>query len=122
MFHTSYLARVKKISNNTIPVFVCRYMPISMSGSSHIHCPMLSPDGELLRAYKNNDIDIGTLKNKYEGYLNNNKEKIICLVNSLIDEHINICFVCYEKDVSMCHREVLAKFLTENGFEYGGEI
>lgn len=123
MFFTSYLARVKKVNNGITPVLICRYVPVSMTKSNEcVHIPILAPTPTLLKNYKSNRINIDLLKNEYMGYLNNNRESIICLVNSLISKHKKVCFICYEKDISVCHRETLAKFLCDNGFSYGGEI
>lgn len=43
-------------------------------------------------------------------------------VKRFVEKFDGCVMVCWEKDVCVCHRGVLGRWLVYNGYEYGGEL
>lgn len=123
IFKTSYLAGIKHLEDDYKIIFICRYLPpsVNLEILDAVHIPELAPMTPTLRSYKSGAIGICRLKDIYRVYLNDNKDRIINLVNSKILDN-KICFVCLEKDIETCHRKELAEFLIANDYIYEGEL
>ncbi|MEG1353681.1 MAG: DUF488 family protein [Malacoplasma sp.] len=79
----------------------------------------MAPTYKILMSYKeNNDIE-SYIKNYNENILNNLsvKDVLYDLIGILHVENINICLMCYEKPSKFCHRQLVSKWLNDNGIE-----
>ena len=64
-----------------------------------------------LRDYLIHNKDYSSFFTKYKDYISEYKDSLDDLVELGTKE--KICLLCFEKDVSQCHRKVIADYLTE---------
>jgi uncharacterized protein YeaO (DUF488 family) len=110
---TGYFAQGKKYeAQGYMVVGITRFPPKWFNGLNLI---ALSPSVGALNAYKDGSITWDEFVRIYEGYLNDSKETIKTVLDTLNKlETNNIVLCCFEKDSTICHRSILAKFLNTN--------
>lgn len=115
--YTSYFGNARNFPARTVPIGITRYKPAYWDG---INIEDLAPSTNLLKKYKNKEIDefifeilyIEELKER--GY--DNPEKLKRVFQNLTSLY-NVVLCCYEKPGEFCHRHVLAKWLGEDIIE-----
>lgn len=118
MIYTSYFAKIRKFSNNIIPVSIARFQPKWLD-KNIIICNELAPSIKCLTDYKETNNQDEYIKTYIEDILSKyNAHDIIKLLESKTgikdivnnpNTHIALC--CYEKPTDFCHRHLLADFL-----------
>lgn len=129
MLYTSYFANLKKLPPNTIPISICAKVPDWYKG---IQYKKLIPKYEFFMVWKrthDNDYYIEHFNN--EVLSNISPRKVMSDLLSLLPKEIkeryqipiwnnpdvHIVLICYEKPSDFCHRHLVAKWLTDNGFK-----
>ena len=118
--YTSYFARLNKLPSGIVPVSICAKPPKFYNGLEY---KKLAPSYKLLMEYKRNS-DAGLYSERF-------KEEILAsldpmgVVNDLsmlvgnfesTPYKQKICLVCFENPSDFCHRQIVAEWLTENGY------
>jgi len=116
MIYTSYFAKLRKMPKDVTPICIARKLPPKVD---MLCCPKLYPTSQMLYHYKEN--------NGYteEHYIRDYDEYVLNLIEpqATVDYLLNmaktedIVLVCYEKTGSFCHRNLVTKWLNDNGIE-----
>lgn len=117
--YTTYLAKIKKIPSTCKTVLIMRFPPFIPDDSDVFHAIDLSPSGKLLMEYKENH-DFESFKDKLWNEWNNNPKSLELLkqAEEALDLYNDICFVCCEKDLNICHRKILGEYFEFLGYEW----
>lgn len=118
MIYTSYFAKLKSLPDNIIPISICIKAPDWYTGLQY---KKLAPKYDFFMEWKrthNNDYYIKCFKEQVTDKLNVLfvMRDLIDLSNCISDEE-SICLICYEKPTDFCHRHLVAKWFTDNGFK-----
>lgn len=118
MIYTSYFAKLKSLPDNIIPISICIKAPDWYTGLQY---KKLAPKYDFFMEWKrthNNDYYIKCFKEQVTDKLNVLfvMRDLIDLSNCINDEE-SICLICYEKPTDFCHRHLVAKWFTDNGFK-----
>lgn len=119
MIYTTYLAKLNKIPEESYKIIIARYLPRSFDINKYhktYHCSELSPSAELLRKYKEKEIEWSEFERLYTEEITNNDEVMKIIENMIeVSERIgrDIYLICYEKDNNECHRSLLSKYIRE---------
>lgn len=116
--YTTYLSKMKELPEGIVKAIIMRMPPISIQNiTGTIHVPQLAPKTEVLKAYKaNNDFETFTEKFNNQMYTDpETMEYITMLMEAL--EHNDVAIICCEKDANICHRSLIAKYLTSLGYK-----
>lgn len=112
--YTSYFANWRNFPEGSIKIAVTRYLPEYWGDG--LSLPQLAPSEELLRQYKNKQIDEFVFKVKYLSELD---DRLLTpqyvrdiLISAANGRDIILC--CYEKPDDFCHRHILAKWLGDD--------
>lgn len=122
MLYTTYFANIDKVPNDCINLAVTRFPPkwINQGDSPHIAIVKeLSPSKELLLQYKEDD-NWEEYIGSFNAEMINRKDMVAMLqtVKDLLDKGKSVCFTCYEKDYSRCHRSLLGRYFQDKGYEW----
>ena len=116
MIYTTYFAQLRNLPENIIPISICGKAPDWYKG---IQYKKLAPKYDFFMEWKKNHDNDYYIKCFNEQVLNklNVDDVIYDLVGVLdVNEDVDIALVCYEKPSDFCHRHLVAKWLTENGY------
>ena len=116
MIYTSYFAKLRKLPDNIIPISICGKAPDWYKGLQY---KKLAPKYDFFMEWKknhDNDYYIKCFKEQVTDKLD--ADNIIDDIGFLTgyDQTKNICLICYEKPTDFCHRHLVAKWLSENGY------
>jgi uncharacterized protein YeaO (DUF488 family) len=115
MIYTSYFAKINQLPTNAICISISRHAPKGYNGLEYKE---LAPSWEILRDYKVNN----NRKEYTDEFLKKLKtmdpQKLINDLYALIggNQDKDIVLVCYEKPENFCHRQIIAEWLTRNGY------
>lgn len=116
--YTTYLSKMKNLPEGIVKAIIMRMPPISIQDiPGTVHIPQLSPKIDVLKAYKvNNDFEEFTEKFNEQMYTDpETMEYLNLLMEGL--EHNEVAIICCEKDPNVCHRSLIAKYLTSLGYQ-----
>ena len=116
--YTTYLSKMKNLPEGIVKAIIMRMPPISIQDiPGTVHIPQLSPKIDVLKAYKvNNDFEEFTEKFNEQMYTDpETMEYLNLLMEGL--EHNEVAIICCEKDPNVCHRSLIAKYLTSLGYK-----
>jgi len=117
MIHTSYYANIpaiKKELNSKEKLVSISLYPPSYLKSQISHAPELAPSKKLLADYKNGLVN----DEQYtEIYINETLSKLNPA--EIFKKYDGKVFLCFEKTGDFCHRNIVSKWLRDNGFESG---
>lgn len=121
MIYTSYFASpFLRDNNDIIAISIARVTPKWFSGPSLLE---VAPPYSLVKMYKDNINEIGIQDYYRSVYTSEVLNRIdvhrLKQYFSFFTKDIVLC--CYEKTGDFCHRLLLGKWLSDNGFDYGGE-
>lgn len=128
ILYTTYFAKLNQldIKPDAKVLIISRYVKSEMMEAfirdfGAVHTPVLAPSGELLKSYKDEDIDWSDYVWQYlrEICLNATAHKYIERIKSLLDNGIDVYLICYEnlsKENSHCHRTILANIISSFGY------
>lgn len=127
MLYTSYLSNLDKLPENSIKLIVTRYSPkdLNILKYNKLHVVSeLSPSKELLNEYNNSEKSINdwnVFKEKFNVEIHNRSDiqYNICKIKKALSRGIDVCLICYEKNYNMCHRKLLAEYISQSsGYEW----
>lgn len=117
--YTTYFAKLKKINfeNPTAIAIIMRMPPIAfLNFEGAIHTPELSPSKDVLLGYKR-DNDFSKFTELFNEQLETDEDmkKFINFIIECLDakDGNDICLVCCEKDRDVCHRTLLANYISK---------
>lgn len=118
--YTSYFARLNKLPSGIVPVSICVKPPKFYNGLEY---KKLAPGYKLLMDYKR-DSDVGLYSERFKETIlasldpDEVANDLLMLVGHFKDTHYKPkpCLVCFEKPSDFCHRQIVAEWLTENGY------
>ena len=107
--YTSYYAKTRAlIQNNIIPISVSAITPKYLKGQINYYLSYIAPRYNMLRMSEEKYIP------EYTKLLSKlNPEKVIKDIESFTGGE-DCALMCYEKPEDFCHRQMIAKWLTEN--------
>ena len=113
MIYTSYFARCPKLPKGLVPISIARLAPAGYTGLEY---KTLAPAWDILSEYKRT-------KNE-ELYIRQYNYQLFLLSADLVVKELKelaksdqIILLCYEKPNDFCHRHLVAKWLTEHGYD-----
>ena len=129
MLYTSYFAKLKKLPSNIIPISICGKAPDWYNG---IQYKKLAPKYGFFTEWKKTHDN-----NYYIEHFNSDVLSILDPRNVILElqtlipteirerqqgdiwesPDIHIALICYEKPSDFCHRHLVAKWLTDNGYK-----
>lgn len=129
MLYTSYFANLKNLPPNTIPISICAKAPDWYKGLQY---KKLAPKYGFFMEWKrthDNDYYIEHFNDEVLSSISPRKvvSDLMSLLSKEIKEQcripvwqnldVHIALICYEKPSDFCHRHLVAKWLTDNGFK-----
>ena len=112
MIYTSYFGNHKHFPKSAIVLGITRFPPAWWTG---INIDKLAPSEQLLRQYRNKEIDEYIFTMEYQQELRDRgltQEKVKDFFETLGgDKDIILC--CYEKTGEFCHRHVFADWMAK---------
>jgi len=117
--YTTYLSKMKQLPEGIVKAIIMRMPPISIQDiPGTVHVPQLSPKIEVLKAYKANN-DFNTFTEKFNEQMYNDEETVEYL-NMLMEalDHNDVAIICCEKDANVCHRTLIANYLSSLGYQH----
>lgn len=115
--YTTYLSKMKDLPEGIVKAVIMRIPPMSIKTIPNtIHIPQLSPNLDILKEYKQSN-DFNTFSDNFNEQLINDKETVKYL-NLLIEalEYNDVALICCEKDYNICHRTLIANYLSNLGY------
>ena len=113
MIYTTYFAKLKKLPSNIIPIAISASTPEGYIGLTY---KALAPTWDILSNYKSNYDE--------QEYIRRYTEEILGKLNvhdeytKLTQGHkLDVALVCYEKSGSFCHRNIVAKWFRDAGYQ-----
>lgn len=109
---TSYFAKVRMLEkHNIMPIGIALYPPKWFKGQS---VKYVAPTYSILKQTANDEEYIKRYKAEILGVLNLDR-----FVNDLqrLSNGKNVALCCFEKPSEFCHRQLLAQFMNEHGYD-----
>lgn len=121
MLYTSYLSQLDKLPKNSIKLIVTRYLPNDLNILRYDKLYLvqeLSPSKELLNKYnsskKSYDDWVEFRTQFYHEMTQRNDMKYnIEKVNRALEKGLDVFLICYERNYNMCHRKLLAEYISK---------
>lgn len=119
--YTTYQGNHRNYPENCQIVLIMRFPPFVPKDGDIFHAKELSPKAKLLNQYKSGEIDFEEFKaqlwiqweSNEEGAMDTLKE-----IEQALDEVIDVCLVCCEKELEGCHRKILGEHFKFLGYEW----
>lgn len=117
--YTTYLSNLKNVPESCKIVIVMRFPPFIPKDSDAFHCIELSPTGDLLMEYKK-DHDFEKFEKKLWDQWNKDKKAQLRLkqLEYTLDNFNDVCLICCEKDLNICHRKILGEYFQFLGYNW----
>lgn len=119
--YTTYLANMKNIPSNCQVAIIMRFPPFIPKDGNIYHAKELSPKAKLLNKYKTGDINFEEFKDLlWEQWQSNEEGAMDTLkeIEETLENVIDVCLVCCEKDLDICHRKILGEYFKFLGYEW----
>ena len=116
--YTTYLSNMKNLPEGIVKAIIMRMPPVSIQKMEDtIHVPQLSPKVEVLKAYKASG-DFADFTERFNQQMYEDEETMEYL-NLLMEglDHNEVALICCEKDPNVCHRSLIANYLTSLGYK-----
>lgn len=117
MLYTTYFKNMSNLPDKTIKILVSLFPPkeINIDNTNVFHVPNLSADKDDFERYKKNVISFEKYIENYMNKLENHIHSIKIIKNIVLalQEGKDIAFICYEKELTKCHRYYLAKYIED---------
>ena len=111
--YTSYFANLKNLEKEDIlPIGICCYPPKWFNGPN---LGAIAPTPDILEKCKSSHAEY---EKRYKAEVLSIFKDVSTLINkiSYISGGKDVALCCYEKPSDFCHRHLIAKWLTDNGF------
>ena len=115
MYYTSYFGYIRKLDKQKYRLASITASKPSFCGNDIEDWSFIGPSLELLKAYKNKEIDEFEYTKVYVKFLNDNWDKFKDFF--VTNQNNNIVLLCYEKPGDFCHRHLLSDFLNKKGIK-----
>ena len=119
MLYTTYLRKINEIPDTAVKILIMQYKQKGLDKYELEWIPELAPAD--FNAYKfESKITKQDMFNNYKNQLERSpaKEKVDYII-SLLEKNVDVYVICCEKDLSECHRRILAQHITDlSGFEW----
>lgn len=112
--YTTYFANIGKMPESIVPVSITVFPPKGYTGLQYKD---LAPTPDLLRRWKLEQDEEYYEKTFSEKVLNHCEAKKVFSDLQSLSGGKDVALVCYEKPSDFCHRHLVARWLTESGFE-----
>ena len=114
MLYTSYFSKADKLPSNICAISIAGWPPKGWKGPQY---KVLSPSWDILSEWKQDHDDEKYIKRFNEEILGPlSPENVVKIIKQIAGKK-DACLCCFEKPDDFCHRHLVAKWLTENGFE-----
>ena len=124
MIYTTYFANLRNLPKNIVPISICGKTPDWYKGLQY---KKIAPKYDFFMEWKKNHDNNYYIEHYEQEVLKNLKvEEVIkellelCLPSEVVPIYawpaLDIALVCYEKPSNFCHRHLVAKWLSENGY------
>jgi uncharacterized protein (DUF488 family) len=118
MIYTTYFAKLRCLPKEVVPVAICAKPVPGYQGASYRH---LAPHYDFYNLYKQS----GNVEHFCSCYVNRvlsslNPIRVVAELYSAAGKAYcdgDIALVCYEKPTDFCHRQLVAEWLRESGFQ-----
>ena len=108
--YTSYYGNLKNLPNDIKKISISTTIPKKIVCDSYAPA---APPPEILKKYKQNEINEQEYEQEYMQYLNTlDAQKVIHHLRKLA-RNKDIVLLCYEKSEDFCHRHIFIKWLKE---------
>ena len=113
MIYTSYFAKLNKLPEDIVPIFICGKAPDFYKGLQY---KILAPTYDMFTRWKK-DHDNANYIIEYNTKVLSRLEpkRVINDLNNLSGGK-DIALICYEKSSDFCHRHLVAEWLNSNGY------
>lgn len=112
MIYTSYFAKLKFLPENIIPISICGKAPDWYKGLQYRR---LAPKYDFFMEWKRNH-DNNYYIEHFEEMLSTLDAPEVVFDLKQLSGNKDIALICYEKPSDFCHRHLVAKWLSYNGF------
>lgn len=116
VLYTTYFAN----QHNAIgyKISIVRVLPkwIDFNKTGIVNIKALSPSLDLLLKYKNGTYDWQTYTKEFIEEMTSNMNEVLLKLKTLLDKGSDITLICYEKDVTFCHRSIIANYFKQLGY------
>lgn len=107
--YTSYFANLQKLPSDVVPISIARYNPKWYQGATYAE---LAPPAWLLQQYKR-DGDFNSFGLLFI-------DEVLCALSpdrvidelSVLSQGRDVALLCWEKEQSVCHRSLVAEWLS----------
>lgn len=120
MVYTTYLAKLSALPKDAYKIIIARYIPKSLDMAKiplTYHYPKLAPEECTLCQYKKGEYTFEQLANRYRRQMEYDEPTYQTIKNlaNFIQSHPehDLFLICYEKNYDICHRSLLATWLTK---------
>ena len=111
--YTSYFAKSAQLPKSMVQIAICLYRPKWYKG---FHISALAPSAKLLYDYKCTHDKVAYTA-QFCSYLETlNADGIVELL-SYLSRGLDVVLLCYERPQDFCHRQLVARWLTEHGYD-----
>lgn len=112
--YTSYFAKLKKLPSDVVPISICAKPPAWYSGLQY---KRVAPTYNILMKYKGDHNEADYIEQFNVVVLNRlNPKAVVDELSKLSGDADKIALLCFEKSSDFCHRHLVAKWLTDNGY------
>lgn len=120
MLYTTYLSKLKNIPENALKLIITRFPPKYLNLNEYPNTyivKQLAPSIQLLTQYKkNNDWNWYVKEFQLEMQTRKDMIKAINRLKEILDDEEDVYLICYEKDYTKCHRNLIARKLQQEGY------
>ena len=120
MLYTTYLSKLKNIPENALKLIITRFPPKYLNLNEYPNTyivKQLAPSIQLLTHYKqNNNWEWYVKEFQLEMQTRKDMIKAINRLKEILDDEEDVYLICYEKDYTKCHRNLIARKLQQEGY------
>ncbi len=118
--YTTYLSKLKNIPENALKLIITRFPPKYLNLNEYPNTyivKQLAPSIQLLTQYKkNNNWEWYVKEFQLEMQTRKDMIKAINRLKEILDDEEDVYLICYEKDYTKCHRNLIARKLQQEGY------
>ena len=113
MLYTTYFSNLQYIQKDDVVMVITLYPPKWLDQNKYPVIEYFAPSPELFESFHNRkDISFDEFEEQFIRETLENNPKIVDLVN--LSKVVNVILVCYEKDGTSCHRQIIARWLKKH--------
>lgn len=122
MLYTTYshYTVLDKLPDDMRKILIMRWEPRFLDRSKYNleHMPNLAPSDLLLARYKDKSISFNEFTSMFkQEMLTASFQSALDDIRTDLDEGKDVAIICCEKDPLVCHRNIIANVLSEEGYE-----